>query len=399
MKFAAALSTKTDWHAALTDLGAQLQAQLPVARTDLLAVFVHPHYLPVLDGLLAALRQLSGARHLIGCTGAAVLAGQTEVEQQPAIAVLAGLLPGVELQPLAIPPDMLDESSGPEYWHFQTQTLPEDKPNFLLLAEPFSIHITRLVDELTRAFPGRPIAGGLASGRQQPGGQRLFLDDTITDTGAVCLALSGRLTLDVLVAQGCKPIGEPLTITRAERNVILELGGRPPLQVLQEMLPRLPAADQKLARAALLVGRVVDEYKEEFQRGDFVIRNLVGHDPQTGALAVGDVMRPGQTVQFQVRDRQAAAEDLAALLAQQQRRWGRRRPHGALLFSCLGRGRSMYGEPDHDSRAIQKACGPLPVAGCFCNGEIGPAGGKAFVHGFTSVVAFFLEPPSTATGA
>jgi small ligand-binding sensory domain FIST len=208
----------------------------------------------------------------------------------------------------------------------------------------------------------------------------------------VGIGLTGRVALRTVVSQGCRPIGEPLTVTRAEKNIVFELAGRPPMKILQEMLPQLPTRDRDLARSALFLGRVVNEYQEEFSRGDFLIRNLLGSDPQSGALAVGDLMRTGQTVQFQVRDAQTADEDLHHLLAKERSDLARKQPHGALLFSCLGRGERMYGTADHDIRVVQEHVGPVPTAGFFCNGEIGPIGNRAFIHGFTSVIGLFTEP-------
>ena len=221
---------------------------------------------------------------------------------------------------------------------------------------------------------------------------RLFLDGKTYDEGAIGVGLTGRIALRTVVSQGCRPIGEPFTVTRADKNIVFELGGRPPMKVLQEMLPQLPARDQKLARSALFLGRVINEYQEEFSRGDFLIRNLLGSDPQSGALAVGDWMRTGQTVQFQVRDAETADEDLRHLLTKERRESGGNPPLGALLFSCLGRGEGMYGAAHHDIKAVQESLGPVPAAGFFCNGEIGPVGQRPFIHGFTSVLGLFTEP-------
>ena len=179
--------------------------------------------------------------------------------------------------------------------------------------------------------------------------------------------------------------------------MLFELGGKPPVTVLQELLTELPKTDQQLARTALFLGRVINEYKEDFERGDFLIRNLLGHDPQSGALAVGDWIRTGQTVQFQVRDGRSADEDLRFLLAQQQPRFATSPPQGIVLFSCLGRGEGMYGSPHHDIQTLHEYLGRVPTAGFFCNGEIGPVGERAFVHGFTSVVGLFTEPAEADT--
>jgi small ligand-binding sensory domain FIST len=391
MKFAAALSTKKDPLDTIQDLVGQVRSDLGAEKTDLALLFVHPEFLPQIDELYEPLRKVVGARQWIGCTGASIIGANREVENEPAISLLVGQLPGVAIAPFTVAQHDLEESSGPGFWHFQLEVNPDENPNFLLFADPFSIQSMQLVSAFGEAYPAAPVAGGLASGGQRPGDCRLFLDDKILDQGAVGIALTGKIALRTIVSQGCRPIGQPLTITRAEKNIIFELGGKSPMEVLQELLPKLPESDQKLARKALFLGRVVNEYQEEFGRGDFLIRNLIGQDPKSGALAVGDFMRTGQTVQFQVRDGQSAAEDLAALLTREARR-KRSRPQGAVLFSCLGRGEGMYGAPNHDLNALHQMIGPVATAGFFCNGEIGPIGEKPFVHGFTSVIGLFSEP-------
>lgn len=392
MRFFSALTTRTDWLAAVADVQRQLQSQAAPAAADLAILFVHPQFTADSEPLVAAVRQATGAKHLLGCTGAGLIGRAHEGEGPPTLSLLVGELPGVTITGSHLTESEVEEASGAGYWHFQLAVEPQSNPGFLLVADPFSIHITKLVHELGEAFPGAALVGGLASGAREPGGHRLFLDEDIFDEGAVCVGLSGRVSLQPLVAQGCKPIGQPLTITRAEKNIIFEMGGQAPLSVLQELLPTLPARDQQLAKTALTLGRVVNEYQETFHRGDFLIRNLLGHDPQSGALAVGDIIHTGQTVQFQVRDGQIADEDLRELLGAKKTKLTRHPPQGVVLFSCLGRGQGMFGEAGHDARVIQEELGPVPVAGFFCNGEIGPVSGKPFVHGFTSAMGLFCEP-------
>ena len=392
MQFASALTTKTEWTEAVEDLGRQVAAQIGPAKTDLAVLFAHPKFIPQIDDLIESAQKAVGARHLIGCTGAGIIGIDREVEQKPAISVLVAELPEVGFAPFHLTEKELEESSGPGFWHFQLELEPGASPNFILLVDPFTTRAMQLVDALAEAYPQAPMIGGLASGAQQPGENRLFLDGETYDEGAVGLGLTGKVALRTVVSQGCRPIGEPFTVTRADKNIVFELAGRPPMKVLQEMLPQLPARDQKLARSALFLGRVINEYQEQFSRGDFLIRNLIGSDPQSGALAVGDLMRTGQTVQFQVRDAETADEDLRHLLEKERHELSGNQPRGALLFSCLGRGEGMYGAAHHDIKAVQENLGPMPVAGFFCNGEIGPVGQRAFIHGFTSVLGLFTEP-------
>jgi small ligand-binding sensory domain FIST len=392
MRFASALTTKTDWAEAVEDLGRQTAAQLGTVNAHLAVLFAHPRYVPHIGEIIEAAKKAAGAQHLLGCTGAGIIGADREVEEKPALSLLVGELPDVTIYPFHLAEKDLEESTGPAFWHYQLELEPSRQPQFVLLVDPFTTRAMQLVDALAEAYPQAPMIGGLASGAQQPGENRLFIDGKVYDEGAVGIGLTGRVALRTVVSQGCRPIGEPLTVTRAEKNIVFELAGRPPMKILQEMLPQLPTRDRDLARSALFLGRVVNEYQEEFSRGDFLIRNLLGSDPQSGALAVGDLMRTGQTVQFQVRDAQTADEDLHHLLAKERSDLARKQPHGALLFSCLGRGERMYGTADHDIRVVQEHVGPVPTAGFFCNGEIGPIGNRAFIHGFTSVIGLFTEP-------
>ncbi len=392
MRFASALTTKTDWTEAVEDLGRQVAAELGPVKTQLGVLFVHPRYVPRVEEIISATQQAVGAQHLIGCTGAGIIGADQELEKKPALSLLVGELPDVQIVPFHLTEKNLEESSGPAFWHFQLELEPGATPQFVVLVDPFTTRAMQLVDALAEAYPQSPMIGGLASGAQQPGENRLFVDGKVYDEGAIGVGLTGKIALRSVVSQGCRPIGEPFTVTRADKNIVFELAGRPPMKILQEMLPQLPSRDRDLARSALFLGRVVNEYQEEFGRGDFLIRNLIGSDPQSGALAVGDLMHTGQTVQFQVRDAQTADEDLRQLLARERSELGQKQPRGALLFSCLGRGERMYGTADHDIRVVQENLGPVPVAGFFCNGEIGPVGHRAFIHGFTSVVGLFMEP-------
>jgi small ligand-binding sensory domain FIST len=252
-----------------------------------------------------------------------------------------------------------------------------------------------LLERLAEDRPGLPIVGGMGSGDFRPGGVRLLRNYVVATQGAIVIAIAGDVRVDAFVSQGCRPIGEPLVVTKAERNLVLELGGRPAYERLKEIFARLPVRDQKLVRSGLHLGRVVDEYREAFQAGDFLIRNVIGVDQETGAIQAADWFRPGQTVQFQVRDGETASQDLQLELARSRERhdgpWA-----GGLIFDCNGRGTRLFQEPDHDALALQEKLGPLPLAGCFAQGEIGPVGGRSFLHGFTASVVLFGRNEATS---
>jgi len=392
MKFSAAISTESSVDRIVSDLCDHVRAELGAAKVDLAMLFVSPKFVGELVDLIEDIHLRLGARQIVGCTGGGIIGADREVEEGAAVALWAASMPGVTVQPFRITQQQVEESNGPAFWHSELGVGPEDEPSLVLLPDPFSIDATRIVEELGAAYPGRPLVGGLASGARQPGGNRVWIGEQVFDDGAVGVALCGAVRLRAIVSQGCRPIGEPLIVTKAQRNVIVELASQPPVVALQEMLKALSEQDRQLAQQALFVGRVINEYQADFHRGDFLIRNIVGLDPQNGAIAIGDrEIRSGQTIQFQLRDGAAADEDLCELIGKQGASLAKHPPEGALLFSCLGRGEGLFGKPNHDVGMIREKIGPLPLAGFFCNGEIGPVGGKAFVHGFTSVLALF-EP-------
>jgi small ligand-binding sensory domain FIST len=231
--------------------------------------------------------------------------------------------------------------------------------------------------------------GGLASGANAPGGNALYLGAEVRRAGAAGVALSGNVSVETVVAQGCRPIGVPMRITRSERNLVYELDGTPPLQVLQELYEKLSDADCKLLQQALFLGLLMDELEGEPRPGRFLIRNLLGIDPERGALAVGEELRNGQIVQFHLRDARTSAEDLKSVLRDFVTTDTGEGVHGALLFSCLGRGVHLYGKPDHDTDIFRNVLGAVPLGGFFCNGEIGPVGGSTHLHGYTSSFGLF----------
>jgi small ligand-binding sensory domain FIST len=235
---------------------------------------------------------------------------------------------------------------------------------------------------INAGYPGAPLVGGLASGPQLKKASWMLLNGDLVEKGVAGVALTGDVSFDVAVSQGCRPIGEPLMVTKAEGNVLQELGGRPPLEVLRETLSRCPPDDQRLARHSLFAGLVMTEGRSGYKRGDFVIRNLMGFDQDSGSLVLGAALRRGQTLQFQLRDAATSDVDFQAMLGVMPESGSA--PRGALLVACCGRGQGLYGEPDHDAALVQSMRGPLPMAGLFASGEFGPVAGRNYIHGYTS---------------
>jgi len=327
-----------------------------------------------------------GGGLLVGCSGRSVIGAGREIEGRPAVSLLGARLPKVSLKPVRLGGDGFPR--GAEAWREAFELPPDPAPSFVLLADPWSCDAESLVRQLDADFPASAKVGGLASGAAQPGENALFLGHRVHRDGLVGVALAGDLAVDSVVAQGCRPIGHPLFVTRCRGQLLVELDGRPPIECLRELFEHGSPRDRALMQSALFLGIEMRPELSEYRRGDFLIRNLAGADPESGVLAVAAALREGQVVQFHLRDAQTSAEDLEERLAG-YRPGGGGPPSGALLFSCLGRGAPLYGRPDHDSEVFRRHLGAVPLGGFFCNGEIGPVGERTFLHGYTSAFGIF----------
>ena len=397
MRTGAAVAQHPDWRDALTDLVGQIPLLAGEDEVHLALLFASSEYREEFPDLVTRARHLTGARLLVGCSGQGVIGAGREVEGEPALALLAFSLPEAELTAVHLTQEELESCRTPQDWHRLTAVAPDDASAWLLFADPFTMDAEALLDGLSAGYPGTPLVGGLASGDPRLRATHLFLNGEVYDRGAVALALGGPYTVRTIVSQGAAPIGETWTITGVQGHIIETIAQRPAYQVLVDTLRALPPAMQRRAQSNLLVGLAMDEHRGEFRRGDFLIRNLMGVDQESGALTVGALPRVGQTIQFQLRDPDAADEDLRELLEQARKELGARRPVGALLCSCNGRGIGLFGTPDHDARTLADLLGPIPVAGFFCNGEIGPVGAHNFLHGFTASIALVI-PEETGRG-
>ena len=391
MNATAAIAETSSWQDALADVIERMEASGSRPETpDLAVVFASTDFRSDFPDLLAEVRRITGCRYLIGCSGAGIIGPRREIEGQPALSLLLLELPGVELRPARLTQAHLEEATSPDQWVSLTGVRPDQVNGWLLFADPYRLDCEALVAGLNDAYPDVPIIGGLASGDPTLQRTYVFLDDRAYDHGAVALAIGGAYTVKTVVSQGAAPIGEPWTVTGARGHVLETISLRPAYEMLVETFRSLSPDDQERARRNLLLGLAIDERKTEFRRGDFLIRNLMGADPNSGALAIGAYPRIGQTIQFQMRDAEAADEDLRELLDRVKRDLADTQPVGAILCSCNGRGAGLFGAPDHDARALTESLGPVPTAGFFCNGEIGPVGGKPFLHGFTASIALIV---------
>jgi small ligand-binding sensory domain FIST len=377
-RFAGGAGSGADWQAALDAALAGAQAG---ESPDLAFLFAHSAFAPHYAELVAAAWERLAPRVLIGCSGQGVIATGREIEDMPAVSIMTVAGAGAEVTSLRL--------DGPR------PALPESLPParaWLVFADPYSVDGEWLLDRLGEGAPGVPVVGGMASSLHGPAETAVFLNGQVYGDGTVAVALGEGSGVVPIVSQGCMPIGEPWTITGVRQNLIETIGGRPAVELLVETLRSLDEETRARAQSNLLVGLAMDEYRDRHGIGDFLIRNLLGYEPETGAIAVSALPRVGQTVQFQLRDARAADEHLRLQLAEAAAHLGEQRPGAALLCSCNGRGARLFGPVNHDPAAVAGALGDLPIAGLFCNGEFGPVGRQNFMHGFTATIALFCRP-------
>ncbi len=339
--------------------------------------FTSCDYLPFIDEFCDILRVEGRITNVTGCTGIGLVSGGQEREMGSGFSILSLSAPDTEFHFREISGDMLQAKEPSRFWR---QHCGESSRAWIALINPYVFPADTWLGEWNAAFPAIPCVGGLASGKNQEEGVGVFLNGNIVEGGVVTGFSGGSLRMFPVVSQGCRPIGEPLTVTRAENNVIYALGAQPAYQALETAFQTLSENEKSSARGNLFAGLATSEYVEDFLPGDFLIRNIIGADPNSGAVVIGGIPRIGQTLQYQYRDREAATLDLTTSLQVASNRVDP--PLGSLLFTCAGRGSRLFGEPNHDAIRFQEILGPHPCAGLLCNGEISP------VHSLTSLTAY-----------
>ena len=349
---------------------------------DLAVLFVTAPHTGALEDIAHTVRELLHPGTLLGVTAVSVLGGDHEVEEQPAITLWAARL-GASVTPVRLDASVPSIGIAVSGLDHELSGDPQER-TLLLLADPFSMPVDGFLEAAPETYPGLRIIGGLASAARGPGGNRLVLDDHQYTEGAVGALLPALDSFTAVVSQGCRPIGSPMTVTKSDGRIIYELAGRPALERLVELLEGLDTEERALAQRGIHLGRVINEHKVDFDRGDFLIRTVLGGDRDVGAIAVGDEVEIGATVQFQVRDAESADQDLRELLAG-------RSAKGALVFTCNGRGTHLFGQPDHDAQVINAHVDGGATAGMFCAGELGPIGDRSFLHGFTASILLFED--------
>lgn len=362
-----------------------------MASPSILAAFVSPD---LAGGAASALAEAFPESAVVGCSAAGVIGGGREVEEGSVVSLTAAFLPDVIAVPFHMTMGRLPSPNAPpEAWHALLGVEPEVQPIFLLLPDPFTFEPRVLTAGIDDAYPDAPKIGGLASGGRRAGESLLLAGApgqiSSHRAGVVGMALYGDIAMDTVVAQGCRPVGAPMVITRSERNHIKELDGRPVIDTLESLFMALSDHDQELFRRSPMLGLAMEGERRPGRPGDFLIRNIQGISRRTNAMAISAMAAPGMVVQFHVRDAETSTRDLTELLSRYARRPGVETPAGGLLFSCLGRGERFYGTTGQDSAILQKELGPVPTGGFFCNGEIGPVHGRTYLHGYTSALGLF----------
>jgi small ligand-binding sensory domain FIST len=375
----------------LRDWAENLRRQLPAPRVSLGLVFMSPKMFPFARQALEILRVHARIPLLAGCSGAGLIAGAQEIEDAPGLVLALYSLPGAELTGFRFTQEQVEQSGESGYWHQETGVEPARTNGWLVFIDPFHLDSESWIRSWNEAYAPLPAFGGLASGALNQQTAQVYLNGDVFEDGGVAISVGGDVKLEGVISQGCTPIGESWTLTRVEKNLIHQIANRPAYAVLNETFQKLSPDEQRKTHNNLLIGLVVNEYREDFHRGDFLVRNLIGGDPQSGVLAVGALPRMGQMMQFQRRDAAAATEDMNEMLTSARTQLGGATIYGGCLCCCNGRGKHLFGRASHDAEMVQERLGPLGLAGFFCNGEIGPVGGKNYLHGFTASLALFVK--------
>ncbi|MFZ1074361.1 MAG: FIST N-terminal domain-containing protein [Verrucomicrobiia bacterium] len=377
--------------AALRQWAEDLRRRLPAPQVSLGLVFMSPQFFPHAKQTLEILRVHAQVPLLAGCSSCGLIVGSQEIENAPGLVLSLYSLPGAELKGFRFTQAQVDEANGPVYWHLETGIEPSRTNGWLVFIDPFHLDVEDWIRLWNGAYAPLPLYGGLASGAASEPLTQVYLDGEVFEDGGVAVSVGGDVALTGVISQGCTPIGETWTLTGVDRNLIRHIGNRPAYAVLDETFKKLPPDEQLKAQGNLLIGLVVNEYLEDFHRGDFLVRNLIGVDPRSGVLAVGALPRTGQTMQFQRRDAAAATEDMNELLGRAKKKLAGATVYGGCLCCCNGRGKHLFRLPNHDAEFVQNQLGPLGLTGFFCNGEIGPIGEKSFLHSYTASLALFVK--------
>lgn len=368
----------------------RLRARLPAPEVSLGLVFMSPKFFPHARTVLEILRLHARIPLLAGCSSNSLIANAEEIEAAGGLVLALYSLPGAKLKGVRFTQENVEQSGEEHFWEIETGIVKKNVNGWLTFIDPFHLDAESWLQTWNKNYAPLPVYGGLATGNGDPLTQ-VYLDGEVYEDGGVAIAVGGDVALAGVISQACTPIGEAWTLTRVEQNLIRHIGNRPAYTVLSETVSKLSPEDQRKAQGNLFIGLVMNEYLDEFRRGDFLVRNLLAGDPNSGVLAVGALPRMGQTIQFQRRDAAAADEDMQELLDRARKNLAGRTIYGGCLFCCNGRGRSLFGRPSHDAALVEDHFDLAGLAGFFSHAEIGPVGDKNFLHGHTAALALFVK--------
>ena len=390
MKWASHVSIKNNIEECIDESIKAVRNKMGDDEVHLTVVFVSPQFKDKYEEIPKLIRERMAPGFFLGCSGGGIVGGGREVENQPAFSITCAHLPYVEIKSIYSDTMSLpDQDTAPDVWREWLGVKVEKKPSFIFLADPFSFRGEEFLSGVDFAYPNSSKVGGLASGAQMQGENALYLDDKVYRSGLIGVALSGNIGMDTIVAQGCRPIGIPVKISKCSGTLLSEMNGQAPLELLESINEGLDENDKRLVQTSLFLGIEMDPLKDDPQQGDFLIRNIMGADRASGGIQIGAMLREGQLVQFHLRDKDMSAEDLKLVLNRYKTSENSKKASGALLFSCMGRGQYLYGKPNHDSDMFRDQIGDIALGGFFCNGEIGPVGKTTFLHGYTSSFGIF----------
>jgi small ligand-binding sensory domain FIST len=362
----------------------QLRRELDAPPTFAL-VFITPDYADRAQEVLELVRVYGHVTTVVGCSGLGLVGPSRELEEGSGFSLMLVSLPNGRATAVPFDQDMVEASTGPEFWREKVGRKAADIRAWLVFLDPFTLKCEAWLKQWNAAFPRVPVFGSVAGGAEGDTEAWVLCNQGVVP-GGVALALEGDFSVEAVVSQGCKPIGEPLTVTHAERNVLLTLGSRPAYEVLSDVYKELTDTEREQARGHLFAGLAVSEYLDEYKRGDFLVRNIIGADPKSGAVAINALPRVGQTLQYQLRDSRMASEELRRLLREQAAILPES-PFAALLCTCHGRGQGLFGRAHHDAGLLNDYFPGLPTTGVFSKCQIGPVGDRSFAHGYTAAIA------------
>ncbi|MFQ5913867.1 MAG: FIST N-terminal domain-containing protein [Nitrospinota bacterium] len=384
------LSGNSDTLRAASEAADQAMARMGVNRVDWAVVFATVHHFAAYRKMMEAVAESTGAAKLVGCSGSGVLTEEGEIEGAPGIAVLAVVSPSLQAYPFLERP--IESRPDDAALAIAEEVRPHVSARSALVLFPDTYHLNPqpFLSSLEEELGPVQLIGGGASEDGSQGRTYQFYGSRIESNAVVGMLLTGTASVDVRMTQACRPLGPTLVVTGAERNVIYELGGRPAFEVFQDAAGEELMRDLRKAVTTVFVGLPMDLDQEEIDRGQYLIRNVVGVDPESGAIAIADEVRTGQILTFALREPVGAREDLMRMASGLRKD----RPPVAfgMYFNCMARGRGLYGEAGVDSRTLRESLEGAPVAGFFTGSEIASIGGKTRLHQYSGVLLLVSNP-------